>query len=344
MSLPSHRHPMDELRVAVVGAGTVGTGLGRDAAELDGVAVVALADVDADARERAGHALSVPESSRYEEHDDLYDGEDIDAVVVATPHTLHYEQVRDALARGLHVLCEKPLVTDVARARDLRDRADESDAVLMVGYQRHVDPVFETARSFLADAPAPTMLTAEISQNWVEGVAGSWRTDPELSGGGQLYDTGNHLLDAVLWLTGLRPVSVAADMTFHDDAGRVDTNATMTVRFDAGTVGSVAVSGDAPRVRESIRIWTPDGGVHVTGKEWEERTVTFVDPDGTERTPHFDHFGKPAKVEAFVEAVREGDDPPATATDALRTTLLTEAAYESARSGERVGVDADDAW
>jgi predicted dehydrogenase len=329
----------DTLRFGVVGTGGLGTRLGEAANELPDCSVNAIAEVDAETRRSAGEMLAVPADARYEDYEAMLDDEPLDAVAIATPHTLHYEQILACMDRGLHVLCEKPLTTDLDRARHLVERDAASDATLMVGYQRHVEGPYVTARDRLQSLDAdPTFITASITQNWIEKHHDEWRAEPALSGGGQLYDTGSHVVDFVLWATGLEPTAVSASMVFWDDEHEVDVQATLDVEFASGAVASIAVSGDTPQVREHHRIWTDEGGVYVDGREWNERSVYVVGADGAERHPRVAGT-HPNKVAAFVESIREGTEPPATARHALAVTAVTEAAYESARTGERVAVD-----
>ena len=329
----------DGLRVGVVGTGTLGTGLGRALNGTTTGRVVAIADVAEDSRTRAGDRLDVSAERRYEVYGEMLDDADLDAVFVATPHALHYEQVVAAMDRDLHVLCEKPLTVSLETARDLVERDEAREEVLMVGYQRHIEGPYVAAREAVESWDGqPTFVTAEITQNWISGQRGSWRANPALSGGGQLFDTGSHIIDAVLWITGLEPTAVTASMVFQGENDGVDTQATLTVEFEADAAATIAVSGDAPRVREHHRFWGDDGAVYVDGRGWNDRTVHTVDTDGAERHPRIeDRY--PNKVVAFVEAVEEGVEPPATPRDALKVTAVTEAAYRAARTGERVDLD-----
>jgi predicted dehydrogenase len=213
----------------------------------------------------------------------------------------------------------------------------------MVGYQRHLNPAFIMARDRWTGDLEPRWLTASITQNWVDRFSDTWRLNPDLNGGGYLYDTGSHLLDAVLWSTGLRPEAVSARMEFVDDDRRVDGRADLTIRFENGATASVAANGDAPCVREHIHVWDDEGAVYLSGREWEPREYAEIDVESTTHTPYINRREQRNKAEAFVDAVREGSEPPATARDGLRVTAVTEAAYESARtgSGEWVPVGLD---
>ena len=330
-----------QLRIGVVGAGYIGTYVGSQFHAHRSTAIAAVTDIDESTRDETADAFGVPAESRYADYERMLADERLDAVLIGTPHTLHYEQCVAALERDLDVLVDKPMTTDLEHARDLRDRVADSERVLMVGYQRHLNSSFRSARERWQEGDRdPSWITAEVCQDWIDRFEGTWRRDPDLSGGGYLYDTGSHLLDAVLWTTGLTPAAVSANMDFVDDEERVDERADLTIRFENGATASVSTYGAAPCVREHIHAWDDDGAVYLEGREWDPREVVEIDDDSGERDPYIDHSTSPNKADAFVDAVLGDEEPPATAEDGLRVTAVTEAAYESARSGgEWVAID-----
>lgn len=330
----------DTVRVGLTGTGGLGMHVARGFESVDDATVHSIADLSDDSRRSAGERLGIPDERRYSDHVEMLDDADIDGVVIATPHTLHYDQTVAALERDIHTLCEKPMCTNIANAKDLVQRSEAANATLMIGYQRHLDPAFMTAREALAEeVGVPKFITAEVTQDWITGCRGSWRTDPGLSGGGQLYDTGSHLLDVVLWTTQLTPVEVNARMVFDDEEDRVDKQAALNITFDNGAVADVGVSGDTPAVREHLHVWGDEGAFYVSGEDWDPREIYFIDDDGGEHHPSLDRWGSKDKPEVFADVIRDGIEPPATPRDALKVTAVTEAAYESARTGETVEID-----
>jgi len=330
----------ETIRIGVTGTGGLGMHLARGFEGVDDTTVHAVADVSEENRNAAGEELNVPTERRYENHEGMLDAESLDGVAIATPHSLHYEQVVAALEREIDTLCEKPLCTDLEDAKDLVRRSEEGEAELMVGYQRHLDPAFVAARESIDERVGdPQFITAEITQDWISSQRGAWRSNPDLSGGGQLYDTGSHLLDVVLWTTDLTPVEVNARMLFDDEDERVDKQAALNIKFENGAVADVGISGDAPTVREHLHVWGEEGGYYVDGEDWDPREITFIDPDGSEHHPNLDTHASTSKPAAFVDLVRNGSEPPATPQDALKVTAVTEAAYESAREDTTVELD-----
>jgi predicted dehydrogenase len=348
----------DPIDVGVAGLGVSGTGLAIEVQDADRATLAAIAEVDDDARQRAGDRFDVPPIRRYPEYDILLDATALDAVVIATPQGLHYDQLRLAFDHDLHVLCEKPLVTTASDSRDIVARDEAREELLMVGYQRHLQSAYVRARDRWAVGDArPRFVTAEITQDWTgyfeDGT--NWRLDPERSGGGHLFNVGTHVVDAVLWTTGLTPESITADMTFYDE-GTVDERASVTIRFENGSLAVVADTGLAHSHHERVHAWDERGTVRITATDWGPPRFEATDPDGETMgadsgsdadneiaadtaTDAANDADSPGRVDAFVSAIRNGSEPPATARDAHRTTAVLEAAYEAARRGERVSVE-----
>ncbi|WP_318570215.1 Gfo/Idh/MocA family oxidoreductase [Salinigranum marinum] len=342
------------LNVACIGLGDLGRLEASVLDSLDDVHLVGGADPAPGARNQFEHELGRP---AYESVDDLLGGESVDLVAIVTPHTLHYDQARECLSRDVHVHLEKPMVTELAHADDLIERADAHDLVLAVGYQRHFDPRFREIRRLVDSGRIgrPHMAVGHLEQEWIRWTQHQWRSNPELSGGGQLYDSGSHLLDVLLWTLRADPVSVTAtvDRRTHD----VDVNSALTVSLErrdaegvAGDRGretadpdrltaSVGVSGagsSIPDPGESLRIWGTDGTVSFDGE-----TVTVCEAGVTYETtpsvPDFEELTR-RKLGNVVDAITEGADLEIPAADGRRVVALTEAAYEAAERGERVAV------
>lgn len=333
-------------RIGIVGMGDHGFRLAASAVEAERATLVAIAEVDGERRRTAGEAHDVPAADRYADAEAMIDGASLDGVVIATPPTFHHDQIVAALEAGLHVCCEKPLVGTTGAARDVAERVAAGSEVLLVGYQRHWNPGYVAARErWHGTGREPHFATGELVQDWSHHFdAGSnWRTDPEVAGRGHLFSVGTHVLESMLWATGLTPASVSAEMEFFDaerpiGERRIDAQASLSIRFASGATATMADCATASTHREHLHVWDEEGGVALHGAEWGAPRLSVIDADGTQRTPDLDYDAAPSTVEAFVEAIETGD-PPATAEDALRVTALLEAAYESARTGERVDVE-----
>lgn len=324
------------VRVGIVGVGDLGTTLAGQIESHEAGVITAMTDVNSATLERASEEFSVDPSYRYDDYQELLASAPIDAVVIATPHAFHYDQTLAALEAELDVLCEKPLTIDLENGRNLVERAEKSDQVLMVGYQRHLFPPFVKAKERLhASDGKPAYITAETTQEWISLFRNKWRSNPDLSGGGQLYDTGSHLIDAVLWVADIYPEQVYAEMIFDDGDKRVDKHASLTLSFENDAVASVTVSGDTRQRFEHLHFANDNGGVRI-----ENQMQLFeFNGEGDQSEVPIDFESRTPKGVAFIDTVLERSEPPSTAQHALAVTAVTEAAYESAKTGKPVDID-----
>jgi predicted dehydrogenase len=326
--------------VAAIGTGLLGCIECRIYRGIRDVKLVAGADVSEDAREEFASQFDCPV---YGDHSELLaqHGSELDAVNVVTPHTLHYEHVRACLEADLHVFVEKPLTTDVTEAIDLINLADERNRILQVGYQRRFDPPFVELKSVVDEGRLGRLHTATcfLGQAWLHDQDDSWRTDPALSGGGQLYDSGSHLLDALVWTTGATPKTVTAVID-DEDSVDIHTALAMTLERDGSPVtAGVTVTGDGSGSdpTEGLVLWGTEGRASLL-----DGSLRIESDDGPAYVADVDSLGfeelTARKLEAFVEAIRNEGQPPVPPTLGATVTALTEAAYEAWETRSHVDV------
>jgi predicted dehydrogenase len=353
------------VRLGAIGLGGLGSIELGVYDEMDDVAVVAGTDVSEGARRAFAEEYGAP---AYDDHEEMLAEHDLDAVNVVTPHTLHYEQAMDCFAAGADVFLEKPMVTGIENAVDLVATADERDRILQVGYQRHFDPLFRELKRIATSGRIGEVhaANASLGQDWIEIQRGSWRIDPDLSGGGQLYDSGSHLLDALLWTLDATPRTVAA---VTDDRGEaVDVNSALALvldrspggngdagtETDAGNSGndgggatggpitaSVGVVGDGTNGEpdEGLVVWGTEGHVQYA----DDRLTVYGDgvtyEGEIEADRDFETLTR-RKLADFVQSVESRTDPAVPGSFGLWVTALTESAYEAAGTGRTVDVQA----
>lgn len=329
-------------RLAQFGLGALGRHELDVFAALDDVEIVAGADPADETRETFEAEY---DAVSYREYDALLAdlADELDVVNVVTPHALHYEQTMAALEAGLSVHLEKPMVTDLEDAIRLTDAAADADATVQVGYQRHFDPRFRTMREIVTSGTIGEVAGANcfLEQDWIGPLSGTWRTNPSLSGGGQLYDSGSHLIDALLWTTDATPRSVGAVVEGNGHDVDVHSSLSLALERDGRSVpASVFVTGDGPTgpdTREGLYVWGTEGSVEygldgvTVHRKGGERTREDVEAhDVTKLTSR--------KLRAFVDAAagrRTNPVPPETGRDVI---AVTEAAYRANRGGETVDV------
>jgi predicted dehydrogenase len=321
----------DKIRVAVVGTGGIARGHVRNFLEIPEVELVAFTDVSeariAAIKEQFPAAQNVPEFSDYKE---MLKQVHLDAVQISTPHTLHFDQAMDCFDAGLHVLLEKPMVCTVEHAKALIAKAEAKERVLMLSYQRHFSPQYRYFKKVLESGELGdvTFVSALQCQAWLTGVAGTWRQDPALSGGGQLNDSGSHLIDMLLWLTGLSARSVSA---YIDNRGAlVDINSTLAIDFEGGAKGSIAVVGDSVcGWHEDFTVWGTKGVLfYRNGKVMHCKEDGKTVDVAQEELPEGGNHDK-----GFIDAIQGRDKNWVPGLCGLRVIELTEAAWKSAAQG-----------
>ena len=327
---------MDKIRVGFIGCGGNASGhLGR-VLDIPEAEVVALCDVDQAslqrAKERHSKAAELPEFTHYQE---MLEQVELDAVEISTPHTLHFEQIMAALGKGLHVLTEKPMVCTVDHARQVIAKAEETGKVLMISYQRHLQAQYRYVRNQIAAGELGDIqfISALQDQKWYQGTIGLWRQQMALSGGGQLNDSGSHLLDIALWMTGLEVAEVQAYMEYFDS--EVDINSALSLRFGNGALGTIAVVGNSPAsgIWEDITIWGTKAVVYIRRGEIFYKTQHSNEVYEVNNLP-----GSTTPDQNFIDAILGRDQVQVPPKCGLRVIELTEAAWASAASGQPVKI------
>lgn len=271
------------------------------------------------------------ETGYYTDFRRMIRNEALDTVMISSPHSTHYAQVRYGLERGLHVLVEKPLTTGSRQARALVDLAKKKKRLLVVSYQRNFYPPHVYARELVQQGALGKIngVVAYVTQRW--GGKG-WRMVPELSGGGMFMDTGSHLVSSLLWITGLEPAEVSA---FMDNRGKqVDIDAVVNARFGNGALGSLNFIGSASRHDERLAIHGDKGTLVFHLHQWQ---IVDVLLDG-EALVVPKRVGEDTPDAALLRWIRNGGKGYERAEFAVQVARFTEAAYRSVERGRPVKV------
>ncbi len=262
----------------------------------------------------------------YKNYKDMLKKEKLDGVMIASPHTLHFEQIIDSLKAGLNVMVEKPMVCTIEHAKKVIQQQKKSKKIVIVAYQRKYQAVFKYMKEVIKSGQLGelTSFASLQCQNWWHPGKTWWRVDPKLSGGGQLNDSGSHLVDILLWMLDLVPKKVYACIS--NRGAKVDINSTLTIECKDGIQGNLTVIGEAPKWLEEITIWGNKGAifyregkatVHINGKE----------PVTQEMLPHGS-----TPIENFINSILKKENPVSLPESGLRVIELTESAWKSAKT------------
>jgi predicted dehydrogenase len=257
---------MNRIGMGLVGAGFVGPHHIDAVRRLGFVDVVAVASSSEESSRAKAEALGVRKS--YGSYQALLDDPEVHVVHNATPNSLHYEVTSAALAKGKHVVSDKPLAMTAAQAKRLVGEAQRAGVVAAVTFNYRGNPLVQQARLAIArgDIGRPHFLHGHYLQDWLlKDTDYSWRLDPDKGGASSaLGDIGSHWCDLAQHVSGLRITHVLGDITTvvkkrkrprgsreafqtggSDESEpidiRVEDLASVLVRFDNGARGCFSV-------------------------------------------------------------------------------------------------------
>lgn len=241
-----------------------------------------------------------------------------EAVYVASPVALHAEQTIAALRAGKHVLCEKPVAMDYAQAQSMVAVSRESPGLFAIAFFRRLFPKLRRAKELIeAGAIGRPVLAQACNHGWLESEERGWLRDPALAGGGPLYDTGSHRIDAFNFLFG-KPARVTGLLSNVVHRFGVEDSATLLVDYESGVRGVVDVRWNSRVLRDEFRVIGTEGEMELTPLNGPElRYAGKVEMLPANANVHY------PLVEDFARAVRDGCSPACPGNEAIRVDWVT---------------------
>jgi predicted dehydrogenase len=331
------------------------------------VEIVAIADISPGRRELA--LAHLPGVRVYPDYVSMLDAEaqNLDFVDIATPPAEHAAVARAALARGLHVLCEKPLATTIADAREMLALARASRRVLFPCHNYKHAPVIRAVRRVIdaGDIGRVHLVTLQTFRNThargVEEWRPDWRREHRYSGGGIAMDHGSHTFYlAFEWLRAY-PTAISARMSSAGAPGHPDTedDLSCSLRFPTG-VASAHLSWRAGVRKVLYTIHGERGAIRVEDDNVEVARAR-ARADGTTAASEwsFERLDVPSDwmdsshvtwfnslFDDFKRQIAKGEWVGREAEEAFLCVQLIQTAYASAKAGSRelpLGEAADEA-
>jgi predicted dehydrogenase len=354
-----------DLKAAVVGTGFIGI-VHVEALRRLGVEVLGV--VGSSPERARAKAATFPLPPVYESLEQALADPAVDVVHLTSPNHLHYPQVKEALAAGKHVVCEKPLALDSTQSAELVELAERSGLVHCTNFNISFYPQVQEARDRVGGIGELWNVHGSYLQDWLLlPTDWNWRLEPDQ--GGELRavgDIGSHWLDLAQFVSGRRVEAVFADLatairTRQRPTGPVETFAQtedverepvemhtedfahLLVRFEGGMRGSVVLSqvSAGRRNHVSFEVDGSAGSVHWNSERNEELWL------GHRNRPNEQHWRErgsvpPGHAEGFQDTFKElyrsvyravaagepGDDYP-TFRDGHRQNVLADAVLAS---------------
>jgi len=333
------------MKLGLIGSGFMAGQHLENLQSIEDCTVASVSDVNPGAiRNLKKHFPSIENAGEFTDFREMIRAGNLDSVIIATPHSLHYEQTIFALQNDLDVLIEKPMVTTSAQAREIAELAKTTAKLVTVAYQRHTEPTYWHAQQLVSEGKLGKLhyVSGLQTQGWYRDKLGTWRTNPEFNEMGYIADSGSHLIDAVRWITGSRAQEVFARI--ENLSAEVPVNASVTIRFGDDTIASISLVGSAPEWREHIRLYGEQGEIVLNYNYDEYYAALNSSVEVTDY--HNSRTERPLRMlpprsnptRNFVNSLRGKEDPLCTSEDGLKTTEILDAIQTSAKVGKPVEI------
>ena len=328
------------VRLAVIGAGAIAqTAHIPVLAKMRGAEIVALCDNDGAKARALASRFGVRDV--FTDIEELLDYDELDAVVVATPNHLHEPHVLSALARGIDVLCERPLALTARGAERILGAAQKRGRKVVVGNNHRFRSDVQALSGFLRSGELGKFTAVRAGHYHLKGSITGWRQSRPEAGGGAFIEAGMPLVDLALWLLDYpEPVRVTA----HEERPRGAKTVEQAMLVHLECEGGVSLAFDVSwsYVGEEERWWFEVLSHGGTSRLAPLRVVKELNGRATDVSPS----GAAARESAFLQSYRAelthfvsvvaGESPYDPPTDQVTLLRVMEAIYKAADDGKEI--------
>lgn len=320
--------------------------------------VVAVMDVNKTATDEV--AKEIGAKAYYTEADLLADP-DVRCVYIATPVFLHKDQVLAAAAAGKHILLEKPIALSISEAEEMLAACKNAGVYLIEGYMMKHHALNVKAKELIESGGLGQIVNARAQLTcWYPDMQGAWRQDPKLGGGGSLMDMATHCYDLLQYIIGSKIVEVFAYTNTLTFKYPVEDSSTTLLRFENGAQASVEAFFNIPDAagQGRMELYGTRGSIQAEGTIGQMpggKMVAYLSDDAKAYDPTQDHEAVDVTVrdmdftpvnmyasemDYLSRCVADGVAPSfCTGEDGLYIMRVTQAAYESSKTGKKVTLE-----
>jgi predicted dehydrogenase len=321
------------MKVGIIGCGLIG----RKRADSLGSSATLIACADKDI-ERARGLAGKSGARVTSDWQSVVDANDVEIVVIATPHDSLAEITLGAIQRGKHVLVEKPAARSASELEPVVAEAERRNALVRVGFNHRYHRAFRKAREIFDQGLLGELMfvRARYGHGGRVGYEKEWRADVKLSGGGELIDQGVHLIDLARWFLGdFTAIDGTAKTYFWDMP--VDDNAFMMLRTAKQQVAWLHASATEWKNTFSMEIYGRDGKLQIEGLggsygterlTWYRMLPQMGPPETTAWEYPMADDSWSAELAAFLEDIRANRSPSPNLRDALAALRVVQHIYQ----------------
>ena len=264
---------------------------------------------------------------------------DIDAVIVCSENAKHKEHVMASARAKKHILCEKPIATEVEDAVEMIRACQEEGVTLQIAFPVRMTPIMNRVKSLVRSGAIGEVVAINGTNHGQ--MPGGWFIQKELSGGGAAVDHIVHVADVIRWMLDDEVKSVYAefDTRFYDidveDCGMV------MLELESGIIATIDPSWSRPK---SFPTWG-DVTMEIIGTKgslsvdaFKQHTLYYNNEAGKLQHLPWDDDMDAKLVDSFIHSIKEGEPPAITGEDGLRTLEIVKAAYSANEKKQTVSL------
>ncbi len=287
----------------------------------------------------------------YQNYDDIKNNPDVDVIYIVLPNSMHAEYTVRGAQAGKHILCEKPMATNVKEAQQMVDACKRANKKLMIAYRIQYEPYNRSVMQMVRGGELGAVKVLEMANGQNQGGdLNQWRLKRALAGGGSLPDVGLYCLNTARFLTGEEPVEISANMYSTPNDPRfteVEENVNWMMRFPSGIQAVCSTSYG----------WHENRYYRVLGAEkWAQMSPAFsynnlrlMVGHKSKENPKFEVLEErqlapknqfALEMDHMAECVQDNKQPFTPGEEGLQDHRLMAAIYEAAHNGRTVKMPA----
>lgn len=340
---------MDRLGVAIIGSGSISEAHGDSFSKLsDKVKVMAFTDLDIDRAKFRAKQFHAPIAAQ--DYVNLLQRDDIHIISICSPPFQHFQTIKDSLQAGKHVLCEKPVVMNLAELDEVEKLVQKSGHCFGGAFQWRFGTGVQQVKDLYCNNLFGKIIYAVFNMFWhrtQEYFDVNWRHSWDRSGGGIIFNLACHGLDVLIYILG-DIYSVSAELDALKYNIEIEDTGSVVLRFKNGALGAVSATVNAHQQRSHLEIIgtkleaiSSDDPYGVTYDSWKFRSVdlnheTKAQQYLASRNYQFEPVGHQRLVKDFVDAIFEKRQPLVDIHEIRRSLQVLSAIYKSNRMQRRV--------
>ncbi len=338
---------MKKIKFAIVGCGQIARERMIPAIfNSDKAEIAAVVDVD----EKIGkHTADLYKISHYSSSlNDVIDKDLVDAVYVSAPNYLHYDITMKAASAGKHVLCEKPMATNLDDGKKMVEICTKNGVKFMLAYMSRFNEANIKAKGLITDGiiGKPIIIKSEFSFVKTQVSNGDWRLDPKKAGGGCLYDIGVYPIDFVDFLLNQRIVEVTAISGNTRFNYPVEDTLITSVKLSNGVMGDF-VCGYCVKIPSTFEVYGTKGSL-ILNEPFNQFPNVKLQLSYEDRKEEYQMGLNAAsfvcyqrEVEYFCKCIEQDEEPIPNGENGLDSIRVIDAIYKSAQLHKSIAVKRD---